>query len=142
MKYKTPEIQRRWNNTPIHAKLAALAADVENELDAMLAPELTMTESFRTHEETIAAYGDPAAPVSTHESIPLRAFDVRSRDDAGVVLPWVTELVRIINIRWQYDPARPAKSCAMYHDVGRGNHLHFQVCDATVFRGSDYHGTS
>lgn len=142
MKYKTPEIQRRWAEGHVHAKLQALAADVEREAAELTDDELMMTESSRTRAETIAAYGDPNAPVSTHESIPLRAFDIRSRDVTGVVLPWVAELVRIINIRWQYDPARPAKSCAMYHDIGRGNHLHFQVCDQTVFRGSDYQGAA
>lgn len=131
MKFKTPEIQRRWLEGHIHGKLQSLAADVEALLAELHDVEPTMTESSRTREETIAAYGDSAAPVSTHESIPLRAFDLRSRDEQGNSFPWVNELVRIINIRWAYDPARPAKSCAMYHNIGRGNHLHFQVCDAT-----------
>lgn len=134
MKFKTPEIQRRWVEGHIHGKLQTLAADVERELAAMHV-EPVMTESSRTRAETCALYNDPKAPVSPHETVPLRAFDLRSRDDKGVAFDWVSELVRIINIRWQYDPARPAKNCAMYHDIGRGNHLHFQVCDATIMRG-------
>lgn len=142
MKYKTPEIRRRWIEGNVHLKLRVLLVDVEAEAAELTDDELTMTEANRTHAETIAAYGDPAAPVSTHESIPLRAFDVRSRDDKGVEFPWVQKLVAIINKRWIYDPARPAKSCAMYHDIGKGPHLHLQVCAQTVFRGSDYEGAA
>lgn len=142
MKYKTPEVRRRWLDARVHSKLQSLAHDVESEISEMTDAEMTMTESSRTRAETIAIKGDPAAPVSTHESVPLRAFDIRSRDENGVEFPWVQRLVAIINKRWIYDPARPAKSCAMYHDVGKGPHLHFQVCDKTVFRGSNYQGAA
>lgn len=140
MKFKTPEIRRRWMDGRVHSKLQALAADVENELSEITDAEMVMTESGRTREETIAAYGDPAAPVSTHESIPLRAFDIRSRGEDGREYSWVQSLVALINKRWVYDPARPAKSCAMYHNIGKGAHLHFQVGDKTIFKGSNYEG--
>lgn len=142
MKYKTPEIRRRWLEGRIHSKLQALAIDVEREAAELTDEELTMTESSRTREETIAAYGDPAAPVSTHESIPLRAFDIRSRGEDGREYSWVQKLAALINKRWIYDPARPAKACAKYHNIGKGAHLHFQVGDKTIFRGNHYEGAA
>lgn len=135
MKFKTADVQRRWLEGHIHGKLQTLANDVVAVLAELYGVEPTMTESSRTRAETCAAYNDPQAPVSPHESIPLRAFDLRSRDDHGNEYPWVGELVRTINIRWTYDPARPEKKCAKYHNVA-GSHLHFQVCDNTVFRGT------
>lgn len=135
MKFKDPEIQRRWNEAHKHGKLQSLAADVENELRELYGIEPVMTESSRTRAETIALYNDPQAPVSPHEADPLRALDLRSHDDHGKQYPWVNALVRIINIRWVYDQSRPEKKCAVYHDIGRGPHLHFQVCDKTAMRG-------
>lgn len=64
---------------------------------------------------------------STHSVIPLRAIDIRSwiyRDPA--------ELCTIINNIWIYDPNRPAKLCAMYHDSGSGFHIHIQIHEDTV----------
>lgn len=64
---------------------------------------------------------------STHNVIPLRALDIRS---------WIYDAPEIvaanINRHWQYDPKRPEFLVALYHDVGRGNHIHCQVHDNTV----------
>lgn len=56
-----------------------------------------------------------------HGQMPLRGLDLRCRDKlvGNHVAGWV-------NRRWQYDPDRPEKMCAMCHDTGRGLHLHFQ----------------
>jgi len=57
-----------------------------------------------------------------HCTNPLRAFDLRS---------WVfkePELVeQKINQAWEYDPNRPEKQVAWYHDSGQGKHFHIQV---------------
>lgn len=37
-----------------------------------------------------------------------------------------------VNRHWQYDPERPRKPVAMWHDVGQGPHIHFQCHDRTV----------
>lgn len=133
MKFKTTEVQRRWNDARVHPKLQALAIEVEGFMLELYDIEPTMTESSRTREETIALYNDPKAPVSTHEIVPLRAFDVRA---SVMALPQIKELVETINARWIYDPARPNKVCAMFHEVnGRGEHLHFQVADETKLIG-------
>ena len=64
---------------------------------------------------------------SVHSTIPFRGEDVRSRvyDDPQAV-------VDDVNNHWTYDPARVAMKCAIYHDVGRGPHIHLQVHDNTV----------
>jgi len=63
---------------------------------------------------------------SVHSVIPLRGLDVRSRGyaDPGDVADQV-------NKQWIYDPARPERLCAIYHDTGRGKHIHLQVHDRT-----------
>lgn len=39
-----------------------------------------------------------------------------------------------INEEFIYDPDRPWMKVAIYHDVGKGVHLHLQVCDQTIRR--------
>ena len=63
---------------------------------------------------------------SVHSMVPYRGMDMRStvfRDPQAVADD--------INRHWEYDPARPDKKCAIYHDVGRGAHLHLQVHNNT-----------
>jgi hypothetical protein len=62
-----------------------------------------------------------------HGQLPLRGIDIRCHDDtiADAIVIWV-------NTRYQYDPNRPQMACCMYHDVGLGKHLHFQVHPNTV----------
>lgn len=57
-----------------------------------------------------------------HGTIPCRGVDLRTW---GIRDPNV--LVRMINNAWIYDPARPRKKCAIYHDVGKGHHIHLQT---------------
>jgi hypothetical protein len=65
---------------------------------------------------------------SVHSLEPYRAMDVRS---------WVftdpQAIVDDINAHWIYDPARPQYKVALYHDMGRGAHIHLQVHDRTVY---------
>ena len=66
---------------------------------------------------------------STHSTDPVRAFDLRSRiyDDPE-------KIVDDVNKHWTYDPDRPQMKCAIYHDTGRGIHLHFQVHNNTTYK--------
>ena len=72
------------------------------------------------------AYEDRDYP-STHSVDPLRAFDIRS---------WVftdpQAVTDNINQHWKYDPDRMDMNVAVYHDVGRGKHIHLQVHDNTM----------
>jgi len=57
-----------------------------------------------------------------HGVIPVRAKDIRS---------WCyndpEEVEKAINSRWVYDPNRTYKRVALYHDSGKGPHIHLQV---------------
>jgi len=57
-----------------------------------------------------------------HDTIPLRAIDVRCKDDS---VGFAAE--KYLNERWIYDPQRHDMDVCMYHDAGSGYHLHLQV---------------
>lgn len=56
----------------------------------------------------------------------LRGIDLRCHDlfVGQRVAGWV-------NANWEYDPERPHMKVCICHDVGKGVHLHFQVCENT-----------
>lgn len=68
---------------------------------------------------------------SVHSTIPVRGEDMRSKlyDNPASVM-------NDVNDHWAYDPTRPALQCAVYHDTGRGPHIHLQAHDNTVYRGN------
>lgn len=63
---------------------------------------------------------------SVHSTIPVRACDIRS---------WVykhpEKVEADINAHWEYDPERPEMKVAIFHDTGRGPHIHIQAHDRT-----------
>jgi hypothetical protein len=63
-----------------------------------------------------------------HMTIPCRALDFSI---AGLTDP--KRVTEDTNNHWEYDPGRPEMRCAICHDVGKGMHIHLQVCDSTVF---------
>ena len=62
-----------------------------------------------------------------HGTTPCRGLDLRSH---GLENPQA--LCDKINKAWIYDPKRPDKVCAIFHDVGQGEHIHLQVHPNTV----------
>ena len=68
-------------------------------------------------------------PSGMHETIPLRAIDLRS---------WIFKdpqaVCDDINLHWIYDSKRPEKEVCIFHDTGSGPHLHLQVHNNTVYR--------
>jgi hypothetical protein len=72
--------------------------------------EFTVTSLYRIGDDGV------------HGQLPLRGIDLRCRDTA-----FGCQVVDWVNARWQYDPSRPQKECAMYHDIGQGAHIHLQV---------------
>jgi len=66
---------------------------------------------------------------SVHSVIPYRGMDIRSRVYADP-----QAVADDINLNWEYDPTRPDMKCAIFHDVGRGEHIHLQVNANTVRR--------
>ena len=64
-----------------------------------------------------------------HGVTPVRAKDIRSwcYDDPRAV-------AKAINDRWEYDPLRPDKVVALYHNSGQGEHIHLQVHPRTILK--------
>lgn len=58
-----------------------------------------------------------------------RGIDLRSHQ---MELEQVMDLCRMINKKWVYDPSRSWKEVLIFHDVGRGPHLHIQVHPKTT----------
>lgn len=63
---------------------------------------------------------------SVHSTIPVRGADIRS---------WIYDdpqsVADDINAHWEYDPERPETLSAIFHDTGRGAHIHLQAHDRT-----------
>jgi hypothetical protein len=77
--------------------------------------ELTVTSLYRIDDKGV------------HGQLPLRGIDFRMRDARiGKIIE------KQINDKWTYDPLRPYKRCAVFHNVGRGIHLHIQSHQNTV----------
>lgn len=75
----------------------------------------TITSAYRP--------GDPGV----HGTQPLRGLDLRCK-----IASIGKATCDYINSRWQYDPSRPDKVVAMYHNVGQGDHIHLQVHPNTI----------
>lgn len=60
-----------------------------------------------------------------------RAVDLRSHQ---LELEQVISLCKTVNDKWVYDPKRPHMQVILFHDVGRGPHLHIQVHPNTILR--------
>jgi hypothetical protein len=96
----------------IHPTLAVIAEQVKREFGLNV-----ITSAFRLGDSGV------------HGTQPVRGLDLRCWDtDLGFrVAEWV-------NARWAYDPDRPGKQCALYHNAGSGVHLHLQAHPKTVLR--------
>ncbi len=79
--------------------------------------EVMVTSGYRKNDEGV------------HGTVnPCRGLDIRS---------WIYDdpqsIVDFINDRFTYDPKRPKYKCALYHDVGKGKHIHLQTHKDTVY---------
>ena len=72
--------------------------------------EFTITSLYRINDGGV------------HGQLPLRGTDLRCR-----VALVGHEIASLVNRAYQYDPERPHKQCAIFHDSGQGPHLHLQV---------------
>jgi len=95
-------------------------------IDINLRKLLAFLESRTGLQFTITSLYRPG-DTGVHGTIPLRGVDLRLRN--GRIGDALADLV---NLAWVYDPDRPEKKCAIYHDVGKGEHLHLQVHPKTV----------
>ena len=83
---------------------------------------LTITSAYR--EKPIHS-----SDSGIHSSIPLRAFDLRSRDFEDPV-----KVRNDINQHCIYDPDRPWLNVAIYHNSGMGFHFHLQIHENSKVR--------
>jgi len=94
----------------------------------LIALYLWMLGQFGNEKIIITCAWEKRKGKSPHNVDPLRAIDIRS---------WIfgdaKKIEYFINKSWLYDPDRPWLTCAVYHDTGRGPHIHLQVHDNTVF---------
>ena len=83
---------------------------------------IIFTSAYRPHK----IHSDDSG---IHSTIPLRAFDLRSR-----VFSDPQKIADDINAHFIYDPARPNLNLNVYHDTGQGHHFHIQVHPRTDYR--------
>ena len=65
-----------------------------------------------------------------HGTMPVRGLDLRCSDDYTG-----KKVEAAVNMRWGYDDERPAMNVCIYHDVGKGKHIHLQVSRNTYKKG-------
>ena len=65
-----------------------------------------------------------------HGTMPLRGLDIRS-----TVFKNPQQICDDINKEWIYDDKRPDKKVAIYHNVGKGLHIHLQIHSNTKWNG-------
>jgi hypothetical protein len=63
-----------------------------------------------------------------HGILPLRGVDLRVNN---YLLGKCIET--LINKHWRYDHTRPGLKCALFHDIGKGFHLHLQTHSNTTY---------
>lgn len=90
----------------IDPKLRLIAIRVEKKMGC----EFTATSLYRIGDKGV------------HGTLPLRGLDLRCRYGFLGIL-----IQDYINKNWQYDPKRPDMKCCLFHDTGRGLHLHIQT---------------
>jgi len=83
-------------------------------------------ETFFGTEQTITSLYRPSG-VGVHSVIPVRAADMRCRQD---IVGYAVE--QYMNERWVYDPQRPSMQVCIFHDTGQGKHIHLQAHKNTV----------
>lgn len=69
----------------------------------------TLTSSFREGDSGVHGF--------------YRALDFRTWE---LSTNHIKSILEYVNSRYQYDPERPEKAVLVYHDSGRGPHLHLQ----------------
>jgi len=115
LKFKDETVFLSFLDVPLHNKLSDLILWLRN---GVLSDLPVITSAYRAK--------DPGV----HGQIPLRGLDLRSKGYNA------KQVVDMINDHWEYDSKRPEKQCAILHDIGKGEHIHLQVCDSTViFKG-------
>jgi len=117
--FKTYRQAQEWNDPDLDPRLRAILLAVADHVQRNYDKPLVITSIWRSHEEQISIYGVGTTKRSPHQF--WRAIDIRT---------WIYEhdevmgIIAFLNKWW---PRQDGKPLALYHDVGRGAHLHIQV---------------
>lgn len=99
----------------IDDKLREILVKMENDLNR----EFIITSMYREDS-------------GIHGTIPLRAIDLRCRNNV------MGELIKkYLNKNWKYDINRKFLNVCLYHDTGKGKHLHIQTHPNTRIIAND-----
>ena len=115
IKIKNTSVFLQLFKVPVDPKLISMTVWIENQF-----PGVVITCGYEKRKYP-----------SVHSTDPLRGLDIRSW-----TLPDPEAVCEKINQAWIYDPDRPGKKCAIYHDIGRGAHIHLQTHPKSVFKGN------
>lgn len=105
----------------IHLK----SADTLKSLMRPMLREILGYIDFRVGNVTITSLYRPEDR-GIHSVFPLRAVDIRCWDPEVAYT-----IASMINQRFEYDPERPEKQCAIPHGKDSNFHIHLQVHDRT-----------
>lgn len=121
MKFKREHMKTEFWKT--HTKLQYIIFDVALFVKYNFGKEIVVTSVYRPYNDK---------KWSVHNV--WRGIDVRTRN---LKLEEILAVVQYINEKYSYDPRRKFLKAAIHHNVGRGDHLHFQVHSNTKIRGED-----
>ena len=116
---KSPFVTRMMLSNEYHETLISVSSDVaEWMIDEGIQP--IITSAFRPGDIGVHGCG--------------RGLDYRTWH---MTKKQVWDLVAYVNKKWVYDSQRPNIKVAIFHDVGRGPHLHLQVHHRTQKRRTE-----
>lgn len=119
IQFKSERLQQEWSSPELDVRLRAIILALAEHIDRNYGKPLVITSIFRSDTEQKNIYGADTEKVSPHQY--WRAIDIRTwiyeQDE-------VTGILAFLNKWWPRGDRYPL---AIYHDVGRGAHIHIQV---------------
>ncbi len=119
VQFKSERLLQEWNSRELDTRMRAILLALAEYIERNYNKGLVVTSIHRTTAEQKSIYGQDTTRVSPHQF--WRAIDIRTWIyDANEV----TGILAFLNKWW---PRSDSKPLAIYHDVGRGAHIHIQV---------------
>jgi hypothetical protein len=126
IEFKTDRVRSEWDNEQLNDKLKNIIILLAFYSWNFFQKKLTITEIFRTQDEQDRYYRDnekykkkPWASVHMF----YRGIDLRTKYYDDVEIKTLLKIANTI----PYDLNKPSKKTLLYHDVGKGKHLHAQT---------------
>ena len=124
---KTLEQQSEWLDKKLNEKLRGIVIAIGNISYYVFNKPLIITEVYRTQKTQNSYYKNNPAYIqkpwnSVHQY--YRGVDIRTNNHYTELQ--ISILINIAN-SIPYDIDRPGKKTGLYHNIGKGNHLHLQT---------------